>query len=247
MAFLSDGFWVLKRFVDVDAADFLVQEPAGSIDELRNRQRRIEVYGVVQAKYFEGHNEVRVDTDHVECSSGVPRDEFFASIHTDDPAGHHVDYFFSASELRKEFRSRLDSRGRRVYVFSLANDRDYAQYKNLPPRKKCELVLAGMRRASAERNQEFINRVLSNTWAPLGPSPLQRISPDEYVQTYQDCTITVKKWGRTWHTTKEDFLGTRVTLAWCPGDPGEFQYNPATDTWSAKPPGQGTMPSSRRF
>jgi hypothetical protein len=45
-AILTNAFWVLKRNVDIDGADFLIQIPAESIEELRERHKRIEILGV---------------------------------------------------------------------------------------------------------------------------------------------------------------------------------------------------------
>jgi hypothetical protein len=72
---------VLKRQVDVDGADFLVQIPADTLAELWSRQKRLQVLGVVQAKYFENSNQVRILKEYVEDDSG-PRPEFFALLHT---------------------------------------------------------------------------------------------------------------------------------------------------------------------
>ena len=62
-AFLLDEFWVLRRSVDVDGADYLVQIQADTTEELEARQYSIQPFGVVQSKFFEGRNEVRLKRD----------------------------------------------------------------------------------------------------------------------------------------------------------------------------------------
>lgn len=123
---LLDDFWVLKRSVDVDGADFLVQLPASSIEELRNRHA--EAFGVVQAKYFEGRNQVRISRACVESESS-PRSNFFAILHTDNSEREKIYYFFSAEQIRDFFNL---SKCGEYYSFRLTKARDYAQFKNVP-------------------------------------------------------------------------------------------------------------------
>ena len=40
-AFLLDSFWTMKRSVDVDGADFLVQEQTNTLEELRERVKKL--------------------------------------------------------------------------------------------------------------------------------------------------------------------------------------------------------------
>lgn len=95
-ALLADGFWVLRRSVDIDGVDFLVQARAESREELRQRHATMENYGFVQAKFFESRNQVRIPRVYVESHRGV-RTDFFAILHTDDANGDPTHYFSTAS------------------------------------------------------------------------------------------------------------------------------------------------------
>ena len=101
-ALLGKEFWVLKRSADVDGADFMIQIPAENITELRERHKRIEVFGVVQSKFFERKNKVDIQKEYV-LDENQPRTEFFAMLHTVNENGNFNNYFFSANQITQEF------------------------------------------------------------------------------------------------------------------------------------------------
>ncbi len=59
-ALLGDHFWLLSRSVDVDGVDLIVQEKVATKRELVERHQSFENFGYVQAKFFEGNNEVLI-------------------------------------------------------------------------------------------------------------------------------------------------------------------------------------------
>ncbi len=129
---LNDHFWLLFRTVDVDGVDIIVQERASTKQELIERRKSFEVFGYVQAKFFEGSNQVRISRIYVEDGENI-RTGFFAFLHTDDSEGEEVHYFFTADEIVKEW---YVSQCGNYYCFSLTRDRKYSDYRN---RKKIEI------------------------------------------------------------------------------------------------------------
>jgi len=231
---LDGGLWVLKRRPDFEGADFHVQEPAASLQELRARRRSGEILGIVQSEFFENHNEVKVAAEYVE-ENGKALDEFFVSIHTDGDNGEQIDYFFTAGEVQKEFKRRTDRDGKAYYVFSLSADRDFAPYKNRPVKSKTRIILDGMKRTTLERNNKYVGWVFAVSRAPLEtPTVFLPVSKNEYVMHDGEHDYRCRKTGLLWDLTRTDRFGTQVTLARAPGDPSEFDYNPVTDTWTAK-------------
>ena len=95
---LGSYFWLLKRNVDIDGADFLLETVASSIEEERLRRSRITATGVVQAKFFERGNSVRVRRDYAEEAS-KPRPEFFLLAHTNGKLGTHHHYFLTSEHI----------------------------------------------------------------------------------------------------------------------------------------------------
>ena len=64
-AILSDAFWIVNRSADIDGADFLIEIPSDILNELREKQNKISVYNVMQAKYFEDTNQVKIHKEYV--------------------------------------------------------------------------------------------------------------------------------------------------------------------------------------
>ncbi|HCC6092215.1 TPA: hypothetical protein M5903_002929, partial [Citrobacter freundii] len=68
---LLSRFWVLLRSTDVDGADFLVQRRSNSLEALRQRAHGIDIFGIIQSKYFENSNRVKVQKAYV-LDDGIP-------------------------------------------------------------------------------------------------------------------------------------------------------------------------------
>ncbi|RMG26370.1 MAG: hypothetical protein D6732_21335 [Methanobacteriota archaeon] len=131
-ALLSDHFWLLSRSVDVDGVDIIVQKRVSTKQKLIEQRSSFETFGYVQAKFFEGKNQVRILKDYVKDGENV-RVGFFAFLHTDDDEGEPVHYFFTANEIVKEW---YISKCGNYYCFSLTEERKYCNFKN---RKKSDI------------------------------------------------------------------------------------------------------------
>ncbi|WP_323658537.1 hypothetical protein [Pectobacterium versatile] len=153
---LLSRFWVLKRSADVDGADFLVQRQSDSLEEVRRRAREIQILGIVQSKYFETSNQVKVNKAYV-LDNGQPRKEFFCSLHTHDEEGEHVHYFFSAEDIVDEFE--LSTCGE-YYWFALTRERQYTKYRNPKNRFILDKIERGMNQAEGNANRGFIQNKL---------------------------------------------------------------------------------------
>lgn len=153
LAILSDRFWILKRVIDVEGADFLIQIPAASHEELKERKFRIEVFGLVQSKYFENSNQVRIAKKYVEDPDGKAWTEFFAMLHTTNEGGEDSCYFFTARDIQKNFYFSQDGE---YYCFSITKDRDYSAYCNIKKSDMLDTISTEMARAEQGRNADFV-------------------------------------------------------------------------------------------
>lgn len=123
-------FWISKPF-DADGVDFLVMRRFESQEQIRDARVEPLKVGSIQSKFFEGENQVRIQMSYVEDEFGNSRKGYFAFLHTFDPNDVPIDYFFSADEIRTFWEPTLD---RTSYYFSLRNDRDYENFRDLPPK-----------------------------------------------------------------------------------------------------------------
>jgi hypothetical protein len=224
LSILSDGFWVLKRSVDIDGADFLVQIPAGSLEELRNRQKRIEVFGVIQAKYFENSNQVKIQKIYIEDAVG-PRPEFFALLHTNDSASENVHYFFTAQQIIQEF---YIDKNDEYYCFGLTQNRNYKRFRNIPTRKILGIIKRGILSTEEERNRNFIKVVyVTNPYSVQDTRKKVYETPDAIHELHQR--------GNLIEITKTDkATGTQISIGQQLGNLEQIEYDPVTGTTRAK-------------
>lgn len=170
--YLADEFWVLKRPVDIDGADFLIQLPATTLEELRQRSQYIEVLGIVQSKFFERNNAVKVAKSYVLDAEGVPRKEFFCFFHTDSPTGEHDTYFFTAEDIVRELE--VTPCGD-YYRFQLTKSRIYKGQKNLNRKDISQVMRSGVQRTEIASNKRFV-RELFRIYAT--PTLHDEVKPD---------------------------------------------------------------------
>jgi len=156
-AILLNRFWVLKRSADVDGADFLVQIQSDSLQELRQNANRIQALGIVQAKFFEGNNEVKIHRRYV-LEEGEPRSDFFCLIHTDDADGEDVHYFLTAYDIVKSLRETTCGE---YFSFRLASERSFCEYQNLKKSTILDTIEKGVANTEAKRNRDFIQRLFA--------------------------------------------------------------------------------------
>jgi hypothetical protein len=164
-AILSESFFVSERSVDIDGTDFIVEIPFNNIQE----QRKFKEQGFVQAKYFEGHNEVKIAVEYVEDIDTL-RTNFFAFLHTDDENGDKAHYFFTSSQIKKEFRLRKDKKTLKEYfIFSLTKARTFNNYKNLDEKTICRIIKDGILTTEEYARQKLIREVEDKHKNPKKP------------------------------------------------------------------------------
>ena len=152
---LINEFWILERNVDVEGADFLVQVPALSQEELVKRRNRIQSLGIIQAKYFEGKNQVRISREYV-LEAGSPFSEFFAILHTDDEEGGHHHYFFDAKDIVNNL---YESSCGKYFCFSFTKNRDYKEFRDIPEKTILSRIRTAVLLAECDRNQRLVKQL----------------------------------------------------------------------------------------
>lgn len=223
-AILVDDFWVLKRSVDVGGADFLVQIPAENLDELFDRKNKIQVYGIIQAKYFENNNQVKILKKYVEDDAGLPRTEFFALLHSNDKDGEDIHFFFKAIEIQENFYK--DSSNKH-YCFSLTQNRRYSKFQDIKKKVILSSIREGILSTEEERNKDLIKIVYVNTQHTYSPSPTTKI-----IET-NSASYKHEQKGNIIVTTKTSKVtGVVVSESTSLGIVDDIRYNISTDTFS---------------
>ncbi|MDE1483386.1 hypothetical protein KKI90_20390 [Xenorhabdus bovienii] len=154
---LLSRFWVMKRSADVDGADFLVQRRSDSLEALRQRAHGIDIFGIIQSKYFENSNRVDVQKSYV-LDDGIPRKDFFCMLHSHDEEEEPLHYFFSAEDIVKEFNL---SPCEKFYWFALTSSRQYNAYKNKKQKFILDKIELGMFQTEGNANKKFIKNKLT--------------------------------------------------------------------------------------
>jgi hypothetical protein len=127
-ALIPKEFWVLTRSVDAEAADLMVQnEYVTAADARADRGRPLQVASI-QAKFFQGTNQVTISNEYLRNKNGSVRTGFLVFLHTDDENEKHVHYLFSADEIISDWNQTKDRQG---YYFSLKAGRNYDEYRNI--------------------------------------------------------------------------------------------------------------------
>jgi hypothetical protein len=141
-ALIPKEFWVLTRSVDAEAADLMVQnEYATAADARADRGRPLQVASI-QAKFFQGTNQVTIPNEYLRNKDNSIRTGFLVFLHTDDENEDHVNYLFSADEIISDWKPTKDKGG---YYFSLKAGRNYAEFRNIGTkgiREKLRMAIA---------------------------------------------------------------------------------------------------------
>lgn len=164
-ALLAKDFLVSTISVDIAGADFIVEIMPSSLDEIQESKKKIACKGIIQAKYFEYSNEVKIARHYVEDMEGVKTD-FFALIHTDDLDEIAHVYFFTAYEIQKEFILRTDD-SKDYYIFRLSSKNNFSNYKDIPNNKINQKIKTEISRTAEFRNEEFIRRIREKWTNPI--------------------------------------------------------------------------------
>lgn len=144
---LMDDFWILTRSIDADGADLIVQEKFDTFQEIKDSRGQPIRLAFIQAKFFEGNNQVNINKNYIINSDGEPRKGFIAFLHTRDDDKNPVNYIFNSEEIIRNWKQTEDES---EYYFSLRNGRTYKDFKNLAPNALCQKVKAAIQDASRQ-------------------------------------------------------------------------------------------------
>ena len=217
---LSERFIVSTRSVDVDGADFIVEIPLDDIGDFRQFKEQ----GVIQAKFFEGNNEVKIAKKYVENKEGT-RTNFFTLIHTDDKLGNKVRYFFTANEIRSEFKQRSAKKTQKeYYIFRLSKKRKFDQYANLSDQIINRRIEEGISQTEQYKQQLLVQEIEEKF-----NNPIQNTIEDKNSKLFKEIEgkHIVDKLYRTLNSYK-DFR--RIT-SWLLIDKISFYEKPRTSTY----------------
>jgi hypothetical protein len=129
-AVLLEDFWVLTRSIDADAADLIVQNKFTDAEAMRDSRNQPMKVASIQAKFFEGANQVNISRDYVYDNDGEPRRGFLVFLHTRDAKRKPVHYLFNAREIVGKWEKTANEK---EFFFSLRAGRTYDNFKDLDP------------------------------------------------------------------------------------------------------------------
>jgi len=162
---LLEDFWVLTRSVDADAADLIVQDKFETHEEIREARGQPMRIATVQAKFFEGSNQVRISVDYVVDADTQPRKGFLALLHTRDEKRKPVHYLFNAREIVDHWHKTDD---KLHYYFSLTRTRAYEEFRNLDPDPLRDKVKAAIAEGSLQTMRSAWNQA-ANLYSSVRP------------------------------------------------------------------------------
>ncbi len=153
---LSRRFWFLRRPVDIEGADFLVQLRVDSIDKIQSRNPEMFVLGIVQSKFFTAGTTLNIKKDYVLNKRGEPIKQFFLMCHTMDEQENVSNYFFTANEIKEIFT--LDEE-KDVFKLFIGKGKKYGKYKDRPAKDVLDEIESGIKAAEEQKNTEYVSRL----------------------------------------------------------------------------------------
>lgn len=151
-AFLMERFWVLERSVDVEGADYLIQQRLTSTNFLDREPPRL---GVVQVKFIQdGNTYIKVQKDYVTDRNGSPYGEFFLIVFTgreDDQRS----FLLSSSDMLKEFEE-IDDDGKAVLRLRGAKLVGGSNYEITQRKHALDRIEHALKNADFLANRRFI-------------------------------------------------------------------------------------------
>jgi len=220
-AILAKDFLVSLISVDIEGRDFTVEMMPASLTEIQESKKRITCKGIVQAKYFENNNEVKIARQYVEDTEGVKTD-FFALIHTDDIYRTEHVYFFTAYEIQKNFTLRTEG-NKDYYIFSLSSKRKFLKHRDIASHKINQVIKEEISRTEEFRNEEFIRRI-TEKWTDPVIEP--NYSDDELFRSIEGKHILDKL-----YTTLNSYNDFRRVHGWRLGEKVSFNDKINTSTY----------------
>ncbi len=215
-AILTSNFICNFKSVDIDGTDIEVEIiPKNTKLSVYDR---IQVRGRIQAKYFENNNEVKIAKEYVEDKDGA-RTDFFAILHTDD-GDDKICYFFTAIEIRKQFKPRGN-----FYIFSLSKDRQYEEHKGLSESDINRRIEEGIRGTEEFSNERYRRRIESKLKTRNPEKKLFENHNHELFNRIKDNHIVDKL-----SEALNEFKDFRRIISWRLIDKISFQENRHTST-----------------
>lgn len=186
---LLESFWVLERSVDIQGADFLVQQRHEVTDTPRHDSLAL---GLVQAKYFKSGTKVRIARKYIIDQEG-PRPDFFALLHTQKNNESNTYYFFSSEEIVRTWSL---TKCRDYFYFSITNKRQFSEYKNRLKESILKIISSGLARTKQHQTKFLLNSFfkLYVDTRILSPNPhkikyMLRTVEGCKIVVYQDITL----------------------------------------------------------
>ncbi|NQY10295.1 MAG: hypothetical protein HRT71_12380 [Flavobacteriales bacterium] len=150
---LLRNFIIHKITPDVDGRDFMAE----MFDKTSS------VLAIIQSKYFENNNEVKIRKEYIWDEDGI-KTEFFASLHTDDKTNKEIQYFFSAQEIKDNWSLTNRKQGKKqidYYVFQLNKNhsRKFDPFRNISKSEITTRIQDGIKQTEEFRNEKNIRLI----------------------------------------------------------------------------------------
>jgi len=214
---LLDHFIVHQIIPDVEGRDFMV--------ELHDHVSPVNA--IIQSKFFENGNEVIIRKEYILDEEDIKTD-FFALLHTDDEESNPIKYFFTAQEIRDNWRLSKRKKGKKqidYFVFKI-NKRDYKKFelfKGKTNQEINEVIEDGILKTDEYRNQRNIRTIEDGF-----KNPTQQVfenSNKELFKRIHNKPIVDKLYESLIH-----FKEFRRIVSWRLIDKISFSENPHTST-----------------
>lgn len=188
-AFLMERFWVLERSVDIEGADYLIQQRLTSANFLDHEPPRL---GVVQVKFIQdGNTYVKVQRDYVTDQNGSPYGEFFLIVFT-GREDEQRSFLLSSRDMLTEFEE-IDDNGKVILQLRGAKLISRSNYEITHRKHALDRIEHALKNADFLANRRFI-----------GGTRYVKLSPD---QIDHDLTMPLDNgWG---DVQKEFFKGRK--------------------------------------
>ncbi|RUP13900.1 MAG: hypothetical protein EKK43_14475 [Methylobacterium sp.] len=148
---------ILQSNIDVDGADHIIRIPTASIDERREKNLSISVEGILQSKFFENRNAVKIAEKYA-IQNGGPRKNFFVLIHTNDASGEPVRYFLTANDVLL-LPATSDGLYRR---FAISDGDDKSRYSSISRRDIIWTIVHNIALCEKEAADKYIEIIRRN-------------------------------------------------------------------------------------
>jgi len=164
-AFLMDRFWVLERSVDVEGADYLIQQRLTRSNFLDSEPPRL---GVVQVKYIQdGNTYIKVKKSYLTDRHAAPYGEFFVLIFTGREDDERA-FLLSARDILK-VATEIEEGGELIARLRGAKLLDSSNYEITQRKQALDQIEHALKNADFIANRRFIG---SSSYVKLDPNQI---------------------------------------------------------------------------